>query len=90
MLGLFLYPQVKLLTVKNKKNSGILDLSSNDLGKTIITGVSSTKGNELSLLESILDVDGDGSVIDDVVSMVLGGSKKKGGIGGLLGGLFGK
>lgn len=52
------------------------------------------KGNspkqERSFLESILDADGDGSVIDDVAGMVLGGSKKKGGLGGLLGGLFGR
>ena len=46
--------------------------------------------NEQSFLEQILDADGDGSVIDDVAGMVLGGSKKKGGLGGLLGGLFGK
>jgi len=45
---------------------------------------------EQSFLESILDADGDGSVIDDVAGMVLGGNKKKGGLGGLLGGLFGK
>ena len=46
--------------------------------------------NEQSFLESILDADGDGSVIDDVAGMVLGGSNNKGGLGGLLGGLFGK
>jgi len=45
---------------------------------------------EQSFLESMLDADGDGSVIDDVAGMVLGGNKKKGGLGGLLGGLFGK
>jgi hypothetical protein len=44
---------------------------------------------EQSFLESILDADGDGSIIDDVAGMVLGGSKKKSGLGGLLGGLFG-
>ncbi|WP_299550300.1 DUF937 domain-containing protein [Seonamhaeicola sp.] len=44
---------------------------------------------EQSFLESILDADGDGSVIDDVAGMVLGGNKKKSGLGGLLGGLFG-
>ena len=43
-----------------------------------------------SFLESLLDADGDGSIIDDVAGMVLGGQKKKGGITGLLGGLFGK
>jgi hypothetical protein len=53
------------------------------------------KGNspqqEQSFLESILDADGDGSVIDDVAGMVLGGNKKNdSGLGGLLGGIFGK
>ncbi len=43
-----------------------------------------------SLIESLIDADGDGSVLDDVAGMVLGGNKKKGGLGGLLGGLFGK
>jgi hypothetical protein len=50
----------------------------------------SSSSNEQSFLEKILDADGDGSVIDDVAGMVLGGSEKKGGLGGLLGGLFGK
>lgn len=44
--------------------------------------------SEQSFLESMLDADGDGSIIDDVAGMALGG-KKKGGLGGLLGGLFG-
>lgn len=42
-----------------------------------------------SLLVQLLDTDGDGSVLDDVAGMVMG-SKKSGGLGGLLGGLFGK
>ena len=46
--------------------------------------------NEQSFLEKILDADGDGSVVDDVAGMLLGGDKKSGGIGSLLGGLFGK
>ncbi|HLV69179.1 MAG TPA: DUF937 domain-containing protein [Xanthomarina sp.] len=72
-------------TRENNVNSasGIEDL----LGGLLSS--SSTK-NEQSFLESILDADGDGSVIDDVAGMVLGGNKKKGGLGGLLGGLFGK
>ena len=40
------------------------------------------------LIESLLDGDNDGSVIDDVAGMFLGGGKKSGGLGGLLGGLF--
>jgi len=51
----------------------------------------SSAAKEQSFLEQILDADGDGSVVDDVAGMLLGGgSKKKGGLGGLLGGLFGK
>ena len=43
-----------------------------------------------SLITTLLDADGDGSILDDVAGMVLGGSQKKGGLGSLLGGLFGK
>jgi hypothetical protein len=44
-----------------------------------------------SLIETFLDSDGDGSVIDDLAGMVLNsGGSKKGGLGGMLGGLFGK
>mgnify|MGYP000582269146 CR=1 FL=1 len=49
-----------------------------------------TAPQDQSFIESLLDADGDGSIIDDVAGMVLGGNKKKGGLGGLLGGLFGK
>ncbi len=46
---------------------------------------------EQTFLEKMLDSDGDGSIIDDVAGMVLGqATKGKGGLGGLLGGLFGK
>ncbi len=48
-------------------------------------------GQQQSLIESFLDSDGDGSILDDVAGMVLGGGKSsQGGLGGLLGGLFGK
>ena len=44
-----------------------------------------------SLIESLLDSDGDGSYLDDLAGMVLNsGGQKKGGLGGLLGGPFGK
>lgn len=43
---------------------------------------------EQSLVTQLLDADGDGSVIDDLIGMA-SGSKNKGGLGGLLGGLFG-
>tara|TARA_R110002074_G_scaffold345076_2_gene515462 strand:- start:362 stop:997 length:636 start_codon:yes stop_codon:yes gene_type:complete len=65
--------------------------SQNDLGGLLggLLGGNDAK-QEQGFLEKILDSDGDGSVIDDVAGMVLGGGKKKDGIGGLLGGLFGK
>lgn len=43
-----------------------------------------------NLITTLLDADGDGSILDDVAGMVMGTSKKKAGLGGLLGGLFGK
>ncbi len=43
-----------------------------------------------SLITTLLDADGDGSILDDVAGMVMGGGQKKSGLGGLLGGLFGK
>lgn len=43
-----------------------------------------------SLIASLIDADGDGSVLDDVADMVLGSNKQKGGLGGMLDGLFGK
>ena len=65
--------------------------SSNGIGDLLgglLGGNSADK--EQSFLESILDADGDGSIVDDVAGMVLGNASKKGGLGGLLGGLFGK
>ncbi|MFC4096883.1 DUF937 domain-containing protein [Euzebyella saccharophila] len=60
---------------------------SNGLGN-LLGGLMGGGNQQQSLIESFLDSDGDGSILDDVASMALGG--KKGGIGGLLGGLFGK
>lgn len=43
------------------------------------------------LITSLIDSDGDGSVLDDVSDIVLGsGPNNQGGLGDLLGGLFGK
>ncbi|AXT19962.1 DUF937 domain-containing protein [Flavobacteriaceae bacterium AU392] len=54
----------------------------------LLSGENKTQQDQ-SFLSSILDADGDGSVIDDVAGMVMGNNKKKGGLGGILGGLFG-
>ncbi|MGV8947517.1 MAG: DUF937 domain-containing protein [Lutibacter sp.] len=61
----------------------------NGIGDLIGGMLGSGAKKEQSLITKILDANGDGSVIDDLIGMATGG-KKKGGIGGLLGGLFGK
>ncbi|MEL6810785.1 MAG: DUF937 domain-containing protein [Bacteroidota bacterium] len=57
-----------------------------------LMGGGTQQPKQQSLIESLLDGDNDGSVLDDVAGMVLGGGgqQKSGGLGGLLGGLFGK
>ena len=75
---------------KQKKEQNIN--SSGDITRLLggLLGGNDSK-NEQNFLEQILDADGDGSVVDDVAGMFLGGAKKQSGrIGGLLGGLFGK
>lgn len=48
-------------------------------------------GKQQSMIESLLDGDNDGSVLDDVAGMLLNNSGKSGGgLGGLLGGFLGK
>ncbi|WP_439133025.1 DUF937 domain-containing protein [Polaribacter sp.] len=73
---------------KNQQNvnssNGVVDLLGGLLG-------GSSAASEQNFLEKVLDADGDGSVIDDVAGMFLGGDKKEtGGLGGMIGGLFGK
>ncbi len=63
---------------------------SNGLGD-LLGGMLGGGQQEQSLVNRLLDADGDGSIIDDVAGMILGGGgSQKGGLGGLLGGLFGK
>lgn len=64
--------------------SGITSL----LGNMMAGNSQEEQDKEQSLIESLLDGDNDGSVIDDVAGMVLGNSSK-GGLGGMIGGLFG-
>jgi hypothetical protein len=73
---------------KQTRQQNVTD--SNGLGNLLggMLGGSDGGAKQQSLIESFLDSDGDGSILDDVASMALGG--KSGGLGGLLGGLFGK
>ena len=76
---------------KQSQQQGVTD--SNGLGNMLggLLGGGSQANKQQSLIESFLDSDGDGSILDDIAGMVLGGgSQKKSGLGGLLGGLFGK
>lgn len=76
---------------KEKQSQGLSN--SGDLTGLLggLLGGSSTANNQ-GFLEKILDADGDGSMIDDVAGMFLGEQKDNSndGIGGMLGGLFGK
>lgn len=73
---------------KQTKQNNVQDASGmNNLLGGLLGG--QPKQNQ-SLITSLLDADGDGSILDDVAGMVMSGGKKKGGLGGLLGGLFGK
>ncbi len=71
---------------KKQKNvsspSGIEGLLGGMLG-----GGRKQQNKSQSMIEMLLDGDGDGSVVDDIAGMVFSGNKKK---GGLLGSLFGR
>ena len=77
---------------KQSKEQNVSD--QNGIGNLLgglLGGGNDAQPKQQSLIESILDGDNDGSVIDDIAGMVLGGgNSNSGGIGGLLGGLFGK
>lgn len=81
-------PLIMGMLGKQKQSSGI---DQNGIGDLLGSLMGGSAGNaDQSFIEKILDADGDGSIIDDVAGMVMNSGKKKGGIGGLLGGLFGK
>ncbi|MCF6306684.1 MAG: DUF937 domain-containing protein [Flavobacteriaceae bacterium] len=55
----------------------------------LLGGILGGDNKQQSMIESLLDGNNDGSVIDDIAGMVLGGSKgKNGGLGSLLGGFL--
>jgi len=69
---------------KQAKQQNVTD--SNGI-ENLLGGLLGSNSTDQSLVTKLLDADGDGSVIDDIIGMASGG--KKGGIVGLLGGLFG-
>ena len=81
-------PLVMAYLGKQKAQSNVND--ANGLNSLLGSMLGGQPAQNQSLITTLLDADGDGSVLDDVAGMVMGTSKKKSGLGGLLGGLFGK
>ena len=81
-------PLVMAYLGKQKAQSNVND--ANGLNSLLGSMLGGQPEQNQSLITNLLDADGDGSVLDDVAGMVMGTSKKKSGLGGLLGGLFGK
>lgn len=81
-------PLVMAYLGKQKAQSNVND--ANGLNSLLGSMLGGQPQQNQSLITTLLDADGDGSVLDDVAGMVMGTGKKKSGLGGLLGGLFGK
>ncbi len=73
---------------KQSKEQGVAD--QNGIGNLLGGMLGGGEKESQSMINRLLDADGDGSIIDDVAGMLLGGGGKKSGLGGILGGLFGK
>ncbi len=58
---------------------------SNDMSSLLGSMLGGQSQQNQNLITSLIDSDGDGSVLDDVADMVIGSNKKKGGLGGMLG-----
>lgn len=71
---------------KQASSQGVSD--QNGIGDLLGGMLGNGAQEQQSLINRLLDSDGDGSIIDDVAGMLMKGSK--GGVGDLLGGLFGK
>ena len=72
---------------KQSRQQGVSD--QNGLGSLLGGMLGGEDTHQQNMVERLLDADGDGSIIDDVAGMILGGSKSGGGgLGSLLGGLF--
>lgn len=73
---------------KQKRQQGISDGAG--IGNLLGGMMGSSGKTDQSMISKILDADGDGSAIDDIIGMATkSGSKQKGGLGGLLGGILG-
>jgi hypothetical protein len=81
-------PVVMAYLGKQKRSQNVTD--GHGIGDLLGNMLGGQAQKEQSLITKILDADGDGSVIDDLIGMAAGSTKKKGGIGGILGGIFGK
>lgn len=79
-------PVIMGLLGKQSRQNNVADGGGlDDMLSGLLGGGSQAKEGQ-SMITKILDANGDGSIIDDVMGMVTG--SKKGGLAGLLGGLF--
>ncbi len=93
--GIDMGTAMNILKVAGPFLMGALGKKTREVGVADQGGLSDLLGGMLgnghkeqqSLVNRLLDADGDGSIIDDVAGMLLSGGKK-GGIGSLLGGFF--
>ena len=80
-----------LMGLLGKKSRQQKVTDQNGIGNLLSGLMGGDSQKEESLVSRLLDADNDGSVIDDVAGMLLGGGgTKKGGIGGLLSSLLGR
>lgn len=79
-------PVLMSILSTQKKNENI---DSSGLENLINSVLGSSSKFDLSLIETFLDKNKDGSIIDDVGNMILGGGKKGKKDGGILGGMLG-
>lgn len=80
-------PFVMAYLGKQTREKNVSD--SNGIGDLLGGLLGGGSQKEQNLVTQLLDADGDGSVIDDLIGMAAG-RKKNGGFGALLGGLFGR
>lgn len=74
---------------KESRNQNVADQGG--IGNLLGSLLGGESQQQQGMVKRLLDADNDGSIIDDVAGMLLGGGgRKKGGLAGILGGLFGR
>ncbi|TRZ45324.1 DUF937 domain-containing protein [Robertkochia solimangrovi] len=80
-------PLVLAYLAKQKRQNNVQQAG--DLNGLLGSMLGGQPSHNQDMLTSLLDADGDGSFMDDVANMVVGNTKKRGGLGGMLDSLMG-